>query len=328
MKIKKNIQNRFSTSLSALFIIITFIAALILTGCEGGTARTSTGGKAGAGLTLEAETITPLIYDSDYLDMEILLKNEGSYSIPQGKAALKLGGYDPSLFSFDNNGIKRLGRIEGITSQSTGFSDYESFGRSRLKDGFLGESLPEISPTFIITACYPYQTESSAEVCINPDIYSKNPKVGECKAGSAKAYNTNAPISVSSIQERFLSYDSGSGILKVKFDVTISNIGKGKVWSSSDEHYMYECGKYHSNVKEIQNKIKIISAKLSGNTLDCTSDTGDNSFKLIGNSATISCIGEIRANQAFTTQMFIVFEYGYSNYISKKVTIKSSKYSN
>lgn len=328
MKTNNNRNNEKKSPMFFLTIIIIMLVIIFTFGCTQGSGSSSYGKSSGKGLVMETDTVNELMYDSDFVVMEVLLENKGAYTVPSGSAMIKLGGYDPGLFNFPNNGMVRLGKLEGQTSVSTGFSDYVSLGQSKLKDGFLGESLPEVSPTFIINVCYPYRTSVSGEVCINPDIYGKNPKVGECRPGSAKVYNTEAPISAKSIQERFLSYDSGSGLLKVKFDISISNIGKGKIWTTSNEDYMYDCGKYHSNVREIQNKVKIVSASLSGVTLDCTSANGDNVISLVGNSATFSCIGEVMANEAYTTQLQLELEYGNSNYISKKVTIKSYKYSN
>jgi hypothetical protein len=311
---------------NVVVVLVFLLITVFVCSCSGN--NNSNTGKSGSGLSLEIDSIPEVIYDSEPISIEVLLKNLGSYDIPSGATMLKLSGYDPSLFDFPNEGVVRLAKLNGNNEQSTGFSDYVDLGSSRLKDNFLGENLPDVSPTFILNACYLYQTTASVQVCINPDIYSSSPKVGECHAGSAKVYNTNAPIAVSSVQERFLSYDRGTGILKVKFDVTISNVGKGKIWSPNHENYMYECGKYYSNIKEIQNKVEIKSATLSGAVIDCTTASGSNVITLAGNSATFSCLGEIRADDAYTTQLDINIEYGNSMYISKKVTIKSSKYIN
>ncbi|MFA6089351.1 MAG: hypothetical protein WC755_05780 [Candidatus Woesearchaeota archaeon] len=318
-------------STTIVILITIFVLCIFISGCassKNGNSKSQFGKNSGQGLTLTFDDQTSsIIYDNSPVNVEVLLKNEGYYDIPRGKAMIKLGGYDPTLFSFE--ALQRISTIlEGKNDNSFGYSDYVSFGESRLKEGFLGENLPEISPTFTATICYPYKTFASAEVCINPDIYGKDSKMGRCSAGSAKIYNSNAPITVNSVQERFLSYDSGSGKVNVKFDITISNIGKNKIWSAANENYMYECGKYNSNLKEIQNKINIVSVKLTDTKLECKTASNNEVAQLIGNSVTFSCYGDILANDAFTTTLNIELEYGNSNYISKKVTIKSYKYSN
>ena len=73
-------------------IVFTFLLVLSF-GCKNGGSNQS-GGK-NAGLSLEVSSIPELMYDSEPINIEVLLKNEGSFDVPSGTAILKLGGYDP-----------------------------------------------------------------------------------------------------------------------------------------------------------------------------------------------------------------------------------------
>lgn len=325
-KLKKLTKKHITVLFFILILVFTF-------GCSGTSISNNTR-PPGSGLTLKIDSITSTIYDSDAVDMEVLLQNLGDYSIPPGDAWLKLSGYDPTLFSFSGNGISStgllgLGEIEGNENGSSGFSDYVSLGSGSLKQGFLGENIPQISPTFVVNACYLYKTTATAQICMNPDIYGTNPQVGACKVGFATIYNSNGPLKVTSVRENYLSYDKGSGILRVKLDITVSNIGRGQIWSPLQDYYEYNCGVYNSqtNIRQIQNKIEVKDPTLSGQPLDCSTPSGSTLINMVGNSASFSCIGEMdKVYSAFTTQMQIVLWYGNSISISKQVTIKSSQY--
>lgn len=307
-------------------IIVVFLIFLMIFmfGCNSGATKKGVG----KGLTIELQTTTPsVVYDSEPIQMDILLRNGGSYTVPANGALLKLSGYDPALFDFPNNGYLRLQRLEGTADIPDGYSNYFTLGGIGIRSGFLNENLPQISSNFIITLCYPYETISSAEVCINPDIYNRNPKPGSCRPGSAKVYNSDSPVSITSVQERYISNDNGN--MKVKFDITVSNSGGGKLWSAENDNYEFECGtKIVNNIREIQNKILIKSVSLGDMKLDCQGSGGGQIITL-GSSSTFSCLGTINnVVGPYTTQLKINLEYGNSISVSKRVTIKSTQYTN
>lgn len=287
--------------------------------------RAPVGGHLGIDIFFEQGYPPEKIYESHEFPVEIRLRNTGGHTIPGGALELYLTGYDPNMI----NGLvrnKKVGDPLEKASNEYAYETYVSMGEGRINKGIFDDYLTEINPVLQITACYPYKTYASAEVCINPDIYDTPDRKQECISGVRQITNTPGPVAVSAVTLIPLSMQDN--LLEVRFDITVTNRGPGTVWLADDNKYLYECGHFTSTpqgLRDIRNRVKITKVSINEDELDCFDERGAQVIELIGSSKRFTCKGRVRANAAYTTLLTMEFDYGYAVSRSKTVKILSDE---
>ena len=308
-------------------IIVIMSILLFVSSCSFSTDKTRApaGGNLGIDLFFEEGYPPQQIYETSLIPVEIRLRNTGAYTIPAGKLEVYLTGYDPNMI----RGLvqnKKVGDPIEHAGDEYVYETYVNLGEGKINKGIFDDYLTEINPTLQITACYPYQTKASVEVCIDPDLYGTNEKRGECTSGVRQVTNTPGPLAVSGVTLTPLSMQDNE--LEIRFDITVTNRGPGTVWLADNDKYLYECGHFTSTpqgLRDIKDRVKITKVSINDRTLDCFDERGAQIIELVGASKRFTCKGKVRANAAYTTLMTMEFDYGYAVTRSKTIKILSEK---
>ena len=159
------------------------------------------------------------IYTGDSLEIVVEYVNRGAYDIYGGK--LYLDGYDRSIIQFDRDSItdataegKDRYNPEGNLYQTVTFTDT----RVDLPVNLAKDVFPQ---TFMLTACYDYQTQASPEVCIDSDPYATGPVKKVCTVhDTSLSGGQGAPVAVTKVEDE-------SSKDRAQYKIHISNEGKG-----------------------------------------------------------------------------------------------------
>jgi len=293
---------------SSLMLIL-----LVFAGCQSGNTKTPATDvfKGTNGIVMSFMTDAPrsLIYYSgedaaSVLNVFLEMKNKGTYGT---SGNVYLTGFDQSIIS--------------MTSAQQAFStaDLEPVSIYNPEGGYkvmtfnansinLPAGTNEYSPIFQATACYPYQTNAMAQVCVDPKPYDTSKKKPCTPANVALSGGQGAPVAVTNVEIVPTTN-------KAMFRITIQNVGNGDVLV---QHGYENCV---TPSYTDYNQVNINSIKLG--TVTCTWKPS-NPIMLNNGKTTIyvECSG-IQQDSAYTTNLNIIIDYYYRNTIQKKVQIKN-----
>jgi len=234
----------------------------------------------------------------------ISIKNEGAYTVAP---EIYLLGFDSNIFGNLGNSQyptpTTVNQLEGKSAQNPegGFTQFtKDVGTVNLPSG-----TDQLSFNLMAAACYPYQTEASLPVCIDPDPYGVVMSKA-CTTSGIPAGSQGAPVAITSVQQDSLPN-------KAIFKITVSNVGGGQVYTSTADCMNL---KYGDTDKVDYSTVTI------GTNIPPTTCSPLSPLVLTKGVATITCIFNIPQNQAFTSTLNIHLDYGYMNTIQKQVQIK------
>lgn len=179
------------------------------------------------------------------------------------------------------------------------------------------------------TLCYPYQTEVSASVCIDPDIYNLKPTEKACESKSLVfSGGQGAPVAITKIDVKISPGEKEE--LHPVFIIYIENKGQGEVVNI--EKVKNVCDGFIDQSEEGNkyfNQINIKEAKLSTNDLDCSQGKSKDTLFLTGKKGVIQCRVKdsepISPDQpSYSTPLSLTLEYGYTSTISKRFNIEKT----
>lgn len=187
-------------------------------------------------------------------------------------------------------------------------------------------------PTILVTACYPYSTMATPTVCIDPQPFeARQEKV--CNIGSQTLKPQGAPIAITKIDQ-----EASKG--KIRFKITIENVGKGDVIWENDASKLGslidKCSPAGGTTKGILDrkdfdKVRLNEVKIGEvdllETGKCTPFAEDTSniIRLFEGSGFVVCTLDGLGNgpeSAYTTPIAIKASYVYRSTISKPISIR------
>lgn len=182
--------------------------------------------------------------------------------------------------------------------------------------------IPQISQyttSITATACYPYKTEATANICIDTDI-ADIVRSKPCKPAK-KIYGTGqgAPVAVTSVEPKMLTHEDSTKI-RPEFEITVRNLGPGK---AIKKEYIYDAcmGKPVGQQGQKVWDVVEVKATLSDKELNCRPET----IILTKEDTTIICTldeGIDKSAGTYLAPLSIEINYGYMNREIKKITIK------
>ena len=336
-------------------IIAILMISLLIYGCEGGFLGKKEGyeptitseeiykGKEGLDMEFFEDAPPKEILEESSLPIGIRLYNKGAYNIENGYLSI---GLEKDYMGIDKQqeaswkslteDVKFFEKDdEHITFDLKGKSiayplGDQEFIRFAAKTKEIGKTDPqsEYHDSLIsITSCYKYQTIAAETVCIDTDIYNFKQRKKTCDAKKAITLSSQgAPVAVTKIESEMI-LDEGK--IKPRFIITVKNLGNGEVI----KHDKVEDACYSKPINYAEwNNIRIkahLSKVEDEDKLDCDlikeGKTDDGTLNLRKKEDTIRCsyekgFDEIRGT--FSTPIYIVLDYGYTNTISKNVKIK------
>jgi len=248
-------------------------------------------------------------FDNEIIDMELTSK-ELSEMFLQGASSINpLGGFDTADFE---------GQIIADTI-----------------------TIDKYDPIILATICYPYITESSPAVCVDPLPFdSRQEKV--CQIGTTKLSTQGAPVAVTRI-------DQEASTNKIQFKIHIKNVGNGDVIKPGEGEggfsTLEKCSpldkpgitdsKYKFLHRKDFDRVKLKKIEIGSKRLHDASDgdfvskcspfaDGSNDIRLFDGEGFVICtldISDLDTLSAYTTPLNIELEYNYRSTISKKIEI-------
>ncbi len=304
-------------------VILILFLCTILYGCTSSTSTTQASNLVGTdGITATIGQIPSPLYAGQGLEIPVTLENAGAYDVQN--AILSVSSYDPAIVQFSSptryEGINLFGRSNFVPA---GQKTTKIFTISNLNLPNTNEKIE----TLQILTCYPYETQASPIVCINPQLeYGQTITQGACSFTDAQVSSSQgAPVAVTKV-ETWYHPDQ----LQLEFRIYVSDVsGKGYVVRSAS--YDKLCLGTISLSNDDINLVGI-QAYMSGKQINCypmsdlNSNTPINSFNLSSQStiASVRCRAPLDTTKpAFTTPLSIYLSYGYVYYQSVQLDIKN-----
>lgn len=181
--------------------------------------------------------------------------------------------------------------------------------------------------TIIVTACYPYATEASAQICIDTDVYGMKPIEKVCKPSTVTlSGGQGAPVAVTKVEERILS--SGGEYIHPQFIIFVKNIGRGtvvrqdKVEAACSAQALSETERKQFFNSVTLDDIRFSEFSFTGGHFDCI----PGEVKLKDGEGFIKCTlhDELLSieRETYATPLFIRLRYGYFQTIATDVLLE------
>lgn len=254
------------------------------------------------------------VYTGAPLTFLVEVWNRGTHRV--SGAEFYLTGYDKMMIPSLRDRVQIAEDLEGKSQYNPqgGFTTltFES------SDVTLPTSMPSYRPTFLLTACYPYQTTATPLVCVDP-----NPQdtVSDKACMTQKNYATGsqgAPVSVQNVEaESNPSY--------MYFRIHVANTAGGTDQASGtvyDMDALHKCPDQltYSDLNTIQYQVD-----LGGTPLSCEPKNGE--IRLVNNQAILFCkYAYTQSGGAYQTPLNIKLFYGYKSSTSKLLEIENLEF--
>lgn len=334
--------------LLALFSILTF------SGCGSSTSNRPSvvpihEGVKGLEVNFMDNTPPDEVYVGDQFPVILQMQNKGAYNIEGGVLVINYDrGYIVPVTEEEEENNPYDGSFI-INFDLNGKSEFEPQGQEERK--FIEFMADRIDPQFstyealmTVSVCYPYKTEATATVCIDPDIYGQRQQEKVCtpqtismgsrkEGGQTIPKGQGAPVAITRIDQR-MSAHPDDDLVKPVFTIYIENMQDGVTWLSEDTTNVCReaAGIQGSSVRDTINTMKV-RVFLGDKTkeLDCIPKPAGSSEKsgIIrindDGEPSIKCEykeGIPKSRGTYTTPLLVEMDYGYSFVLSKEITIK------
>lgn len=216
-------------------ILMILILVIFLVGCQDDSGSSSSqttpfiGGTTGILISFAQGAPPEEVYDGgDFpFGIDVILKNEGEYTIPAQRAHVDISGILTSDFAnvdlsrdIDEELIKTSKDPDGNVLPGTTFhTEYDDLEYTASLEG---------NQQFTIRSdvCYEYGTTATALICVKENILDVTKK-GVCEVTEAKTvYNSGAPVQITSFDEQ------ATGSNTITFTFKIEKKGNGDIYKS------------------------------------------------------------------------------------------------
>ena len=277
------------------------------------------------------------VYVGEKFPLTVELSNKGAFDIKNGVFALGIerdyiwapSEYIDNPIKFDLMGRSAYDPIGGFDRKTI-----------ELTAKNLDPQSETHTTTVALTACYPYRTEATAQVCIDTDIYGRRLEEKVCttetlsmgtieREGQELPRGQGAPIAITKIEQKMMPHNESDELITPTFMIYVRNMENGLPVDIN----VYDRACLATGIsKQAWN---VVSAKvyLSDRSvqLDCTPKLDPKSsdktghIKLEKQEDFIRCSlneGIPKTLGTFTTPLMVDMDYGYTFTISKNVMIR------
>jgi hypothetical protein len=269
-----------------------------------------------------------------YFTVTAMLDNKGAYDIQEGilvfgyeEDYLELKGWDTKFYGNTQTLPEKNKLSYKLDGKSIAFPKGEKTMISLEAKALPLEKLSSTHDTFVtLTTCYKYMTNANIPVCINNPQYGLLSNVDACQNKEIiKESGQGGPVAVTEV-ETLLGGKDNLGKIKPMFLITVRNKGNGE---ALDFFMIQDACKASSLGKEDLN-IVFVEATLGNRVLVCDPYRLKIKKQSAGNAkAIVRCTfkeglepGEIN----FETPLNVKLYYGYTNSVSKKITLNKIQY--
>jgi hypothetical protein len=256
-----------------------------------------------------------------FFDVMVEVRNKGTYTIQPDEADFELSGYDPDIITGGQIFSFRLEEpLEG-KDQFRPDGTYALLDDQASYPVQIPDSIDKYPVDMLFTACYKYQTEASAMVCIDPEpslasTVDKPCAIHDVSMGGGQG----APVGITRIEEQ------GSSDAVV-FKIYVSNMGSGQVFGWPEYIYKAEYGRACARLEQMDMNIVRITNLCLGDQCYCSGSMDDScstvckpgdKLYLLGGQAYAVC--KLPApwqytgtRSAYNTPLRVTLEYGYTH---------------
>lgn len=249
-------------------------------------------------------------------DTEVRLNNVGEAFVKKEDVFVKISGIDPSEFS---KTASQLVKNPDDDLESTkkdadgaiieGTETFVSFPDFNHKSQLSGNT----PFTFRADVCYKYKTIANAKACYKEDLLDTTDTNVCTVNGDKTAYNSGAPVAITSFKEQ------ASGKDKVSFVFTVEHVGSGNVFKLSQ--------KCDDTVRANEDRVLVkIDTGLPGLSCSGLSDGSDTSgyVTLHSGKRVIRCTQTLSESDRtdFEKVVIIDLDYDYEEFIETGVLVK------
>ncbi|MBS3128315.1 hypothetical protein J4410_04175 [Candidatus Woesearchaeota archaeon] len=257
------------------------------------------------------------LFDNEGFVAMLEVENRGSFPIGGGIDRVYLSGFDPSLITGVPIGGEPLLDIEGrsVFNPNQGGIDTVEF-RANIRP--LGPQTDKYATTLLATACYGYKTVATANVCIDPDPFSRTSEQKACVAGGTTSLGSQgAPVAVTQVQIE----PSPS---RTVFRIFIQNVGGGT--PIRDVTLLNKCSPYDAYGLEFDEVeyVSLESVEVAGVQPRCKPQQ---EIRLTNGQGIIVCHLDHSFGRAaaFYSPLNIVLRYGYRSTIQTPLEVVASR---
>lgn len=329
--------------------ILVLMVLLFIYGCKVGkkeytpriTSKDIYSGKDGLVMEFLENAPPKEVFENSVLPIGMRLDNKGAYDIKRGYLSI---GLEKDYMELNQGSLKSIndkvnfGDSVHITFDLKGKNiehpngEYEIITFSAdTKDLSLTDPQSEYHDTLVsITSCYEYQTKAVETICIDTDVYNFKKREKPCKVETLSLNSQQgAPVAVTEIESEMLPDKYNPSIIKPRFTITVKNLGNGEVVKKekvADACSSQPMGREEWNIINVKAYISNMEEK---NKLDCdiTNEVRneDGIIILKQKEDSIKCVYEEGIDEtkgAFSSLVYIILDYGYTDTISREVKIK------
>ncbi|MEM4263394.1 MAG: hypothetical protein QW666_00680 [Candidatus Woesearchaeota archaeon] len=311
-------------------VFATIILLLVLTACAGaqmpGISKTKEQqaykseyrtGTEGLRISFIENLPPPRLFDTEQFTAVLQIENKGAFTVGGPGDKIYLSGFDPTIIT----GISQWGMdippLEGKNQfVPEGVVDTVEF-RGTIAP-LKAKNINKYPVKLVATACYGYETTSTANVCIDPNPQALNVRKVCTPTQVSLGGGQGAPVSVNLVE-----VEASPG--KTRFKINVQNIGGGDVFRSGTD-YLARCSPFGQPLSfEAIDYVELVEVIVSGISIKQTcKPLDDNHIRLTNGKGVVFCEFATRGQDAYTTPIAITLRYGYRNSIFKEFQIVSA----
>lgn len=248
------------------------------------------------------------LYEDRVFDILVSVHNQGAADIRAGMLYIGAG----QQIQIEGEEDKRFDLAGKTTYNPEGSKTIEEF---RARTSLLLPTLQSQDTTITATACYPYQTEATAIVCIDTDIAGMV-KNKPCRTRKQMlSAGQGAPLTITYVETKIMSHENPERV-QPEFHIKLRNAGPGQAIT---QEKIYDACTGKSVGTESWNRADI-TARLSDKQLTCRPKKAK-----ISPDTTIICTleeGIPKTKGTYTAPLSVEAKYGYIERIIKSITIR------
>ncbi len=245
-------------------------------------------------------------YDTQYLNLQLMLQNKGAYNEPEGK--IVFSGYDPTIIKINADPIELpdefFGKSYIAPEGATYFVNVEEYAPLDLHEAESYESTVQAS------VCYSYQSIATPTVCL---LY--NPEdTNICRQDPVILSSQGGPVAVTEVKQQYMQD-------QVRFTAMIQHLGEGTVVNPYDTEAFDACP-----FTLQQDDINHVSVNMEINGLSEPQCIPSNGYIALNENGqgVIICTFTLQEQRTYTTPLKITIDYSYLSVIQEQMTVYKS----
>jgi hypothetical protein len=277
------------------------------------------------------------VYVGDIFPLAVEIRNRGAYGIANGKLLFGVEQeyvqippeYTENLINFNLDGRTAYDPIGGVLRETV-----------QLRAKSLDPQSETHTTAVSVTACYPYKTEATAQVCVDTDIFGQRQEQKICtpttlsmgtytKGGQELPKGQGAPIAITKIEQKMLQHPGNPDAVKPQYTIYVKNMGGGLPVAS--RYYQNACratGVPRDALNVVGARVYLSDRSMQ---LDCKPKLEQGSadkkghIKLEKDEDFIKCTleeGVAKTAGTFNSPLMVDLDYGYTFTVSKSVLIR------